>query len=420
MPEPFLQVDERNKLITVLAGLYEFTDEGARGRRVLLQETAGLGRFVSSLNLNGSSGIVSGDVVGKLERFGELPERPAYHSLGALLCALLDLRELNHDDAVFVAGIILRYSLIADSAFLQKLRAEYGITEPAERPPAPAALAPAPGVPGASGGPAFGPQIGDQEGLERILGSEDNFLDIHLLRGALYCAWAVGRIERPEGEARGTGFLIGPDLLLTNQHVLKEMAHLEQAVVRFGYQNDTAGVAEKGRVVPIREDFYFASPAEQLDYALVRLAEKPLAAIMVKDDEASQSMAELLGRGKHRGYLIATSRLLISDERVNIIQHPDGNPLKVVLTQNRIVHVTDTRVQYVADTMDGSSGSPVFSRGWEVVALHHSGTPYPPEALGEQVKKVWKGRFRVNEGIPMRVILEDFRARGIEKYLPRA
>ncbi len=81
--------------------------------------------------------------------------------------------------------------------------------------------------------------------------------------------------------------------------------------------------------------------------------------------------------------------------------------------------MANSRVQYVADTMEGSSGSPVFNRKWEVVALHHSGTPYPPDAAGVTLKKAWKGRFRVNEGIPMRNILEDFENKGIERYLPR-
>jgi V8-like Glu-specific endopeptidase len=30
-------------------------------------------------------------------------------------------------------------------------------------------------------------------------------------------------------------------------------------------------------------------------------------------------------------------------------------------------------LQYLTDTLPGSSGSPVFDRDWNVVALHHSG-----------------------------------------------
>ena len=68
--------------------------------------------------------------------------------------------------------------------------------------------------------------------------------------------------------------------------------------------------------------------------------------------------------------------------------------------------------------MDGSSGSPVFNQNWEVVALHHSGEPYPPDSAKEVLQKAWKGHFRVNEGIPIRAILEDFRAKKLDRYLP--
>ena len=87
-------------------------------------------------------------------------------------------------------------------------------------------------------------------------------------------------------------------------------------------------------------------------------------------------MLDLVRKGKHRGYLPLTPRLLQEHDRVNVIQHPDGKPLKVVMTQNYVVKtMTDTRVQYVADTMEGSVGVAVFNQTWEVVALHHSGEP---------------------------------------------
>jgi V8-like Glu-specific endopeptidase len=228
----------------------------------------------------------------------------------------------------------------------------------------------------------------------------------------------VARVEIPEGTPKGTGFLVGRDLLLTNQHVLKEKGCLEEAVARFGYMNDASGVASVGKVVPIQPDFYFASPAQDLDYALVRLQEKPIENLATVDELRQKSMAELARIGKHRGYLVLAPRLLSEYRRVNIIQHPAGNPLKVVMTQNYVVHRTDTRVQYVAETMNLSSGSPVFNERWEVVALHHSGSPYPAEPFSDTIKKTLKGSFRVNEGIPMRAILEDFKFKGIDRYLP--
>ena len=38
-----------------------------------------------------------------------------------------------------------------------------------------------------------------------------------------------------------------------------------------------------------------------------------------------------------------------------------------------MAYVGEGRVQYLTDTLPGSSGSPVFDEQWNVVALHHSG-----------------------------------------------
>ena len=73
-------------------------------------------------------------------------------------------------------------------------------------------------------------------------------------------------------------------------------------------------------------------------------------------------------RGRHRGYLLVSPAKIVEHERVNIIQHPNGNPQKVVLTQNYVLaDMSADRVHYLADTLPGSSGSPVLSGwlGWE-------------------------------------------------------
>ena len=72
------------------------------------------------------------------------------------------------------------------------------------------ALSPPTDPPAPADEPAFEPVVGDQSELELIVNSEDNFIDIDMLAGAIYTAQAVGRIELPKGRAHGTGFLIGP------------------------------------------------------------------------------------------------------------------------------------------------------------------------------------------------------------------
>lgn len=417
MADPFLAVHERQRVIALVGGLYDFTDQGARGRRAFLQGSAGLGRFSPYIDLAGPPRTVAADLVDRLERFGLLPERPVYHALGALLSALVDLDEMGTEDRTFAATLIIRHRLVGDPSYLHSLQERFAV---GERAPLATPLPVAASARMPMSGPPFDPVIPDESGLETIIHSADNFLDIELLTGALYSAYAVGRIELPERTPLGTGFLIGPDLVLTNQHVLKAQDYLEDAVMRFGYQKDPAGVTPDGRVLRFDIGFYHASPAVELDYALVRLREAPLAGMVPDSALGFGTIQQLVSVGKHRGYLTLTPRTVVEGARVNIVQHPEEEPMKVVLTQNYVVHRTDTRLQYVADTMAGSSGSPVFNAKWEVVALHHSGKPHPPDDLGPLAKKAWKGRFRVNEGIPIRALLEDLRAKGLEKHLPRS
>jgi hypothetical protein len=411
-----LEINERQRLIAVVAGLYEFTDEGARARRLLLQQS-GLGQFVPVINLAGPPNVVAPDIISRIEDFGSLSETPSKTALGALLSYLLTLSDLAPDQKKIIAGLVIKYSLVSDPLYLEKLQTDYGVSETVVRQPEPGKVAPSASRAAVSE-PSFAVDLRNEKGLEAIINSEDNFLDISWLFGALYSAQAVCRIEIPEETPKGTGFLVGPDLLLTNHHVLKTRDHVEKASVRFDYRVDSTGVVSSpGRLFKLDPGFYFPSDEEKLDYALVRVQGKPLETITVPDP--NPSLMDLVLTGKHRGYLVLKSEFITENDRVNIIQHPEGKPMKAVLTQNYVARdMSNTRVQYVADTMEGSSGSPVFNQKWEVVALHHSGTPYPPDAVSDTLKKAWKGRFRVNEGIPLRAIMEDFRATGIERHLP--
>jgi V8-like Glu-specific endopeptidase len=410
----FLDPQERQKAAHIIANLYQFTDGGPQGRRVLLWQ-AGLQKFVSGENLSNTPDLVAGSIISKLEPYGYLRDRPVYHALGALLNAVLELPEVSAEDKAFLAQLIAKYQLVLDPVFQERLREEYKVEIPQKTPPA----QPTPPAPARVevAEPKFDV---DHSGLERVIHSEDNFLDIEHLANAVLAAQAVCRIEIPEGQPQGTGFLIAPNLVLTNQHVVSTKGDVASTVARFDYMEDLHGVAQRGRIFAADPSFYESSPSEKLDYALIRLAETPLKEFMPKEAWEDLPALEVLRRRRHRGYLLVLPRVVTTNERINIIQHPLGHPLKAVLTDNNVAAVSALRVQYVADTDEGSSGSPVFDRNWGVVALHHSGKPYPPELAGNVAKRYWKGQFRVNEGIPMASILKDFEVKGFLGLLPRS
>jgi len=416
MADQFLSLTDRQQLAKTLSNVYDLK-MGPAARATFL-ETAGLGRFVPAVNLAAEAPrTLAAELVTRLEPFGMLPavpSQPHYHALGALVDYVRQLSDTTVADARLMAEMMVKYQLIADPAYLERLTSEYQLDVAPVRQVDPA-LAPPTDLPAPAAEPAFEPVVGDQAELELIVNSEDNFIDIDMLAGAIYTAQAVGRIELPKGRALGTGFLVGPDLMLTNYHVFKSKDMLGSAVVRFDYHANADGAATQGRVYEFQPEFYVGSPDTELDFALVKLKGEPLADRKLQPGDEDLGYLELLRRGRHRGYLLLAPRDIVEHERVNIIQHPNGNPQKVVLTQNYVLaNMSADRVHYLADTQPGSSGSPVLNRYWEVIALHHSGGAHPPQKASNNLQKVLKGLYKFNEGIPIRAIMPK-----IERYLPR-
>ena len=208
---------------------------------------------------------------------------------------------------------------------------------------------------------------------------------MNFLENGARAARAVCRLEWSK-RGEGTGFLVAPDLILTSYHVLKPPEYggdLERRIrgceVRFGaVRTPEGGVSAGDRVAKLHHNALKASSEpDQLDYALLKLREP------VVDD-----------------YRILKASLsdepIYKDQYANIIQHPLGGPMKVALRYNQIVEVMGERVYYLSDTLEGSSGSPVFDDEWRVIALHRAG------GLQDQSGRVL---LEANEGIPIAVIL---------------
>jgi V8-like Glu-specific endopeptidase len=207
--------------------------------------------------------------------------------------------------------------------------------------------------------------------LERVIGTESTLVPISYLEVGLLKARSVAKIRRADGSA-GSGFLTGDDLLITNNHVLPDGPTARAARVLFNYQQTADGLsAEVDERELLPDDFFKTSATD--DWSAVRVAADP--------NERWGALA------------LAAAHVDVGD-RVNIVQHPSGLPKQISFYSNVVVFVGGGRVQYLTDTEPGSSGSPVFDRNWNVVALHHSGGWLPEPGATDPNRQYYR-----NEGI---------------------
>ena len=102
---------------------------------------------------------------------------------------------------------------------------------------------------------------------------ESDLLSINFLDRGRRSADAVCRIKLPMdgGTAYGTGFLVGPRLLLTNNHVIANADEAAQCEAEFGYEHDLDGVVQvRCRFNLDPHTLFFTS--QELDFTLVAVA----------------------------------------------------------------------------------------------------------------------------------------------------
>ena len=260
----------------------------------------------------------------------------------------------------------------------------------------------------------------DLSGLQSMVNADPVFDPAFVLQGIANTRRTVARIEiSATGTSYGTGFLVGPDLLLTNYHVLESLITAPSTIstirVRFDYEanpdgktvNDgiEIGLAANNPVLTFspycKEDKTgllkiddIVWPPDALDYALVRLAEKignqPFGV------GAYNANSEARGWIKQGG-----ASPMYAGSHMIILHHPAAQPVKISLGLNRVLGCDQhyRRVRHQVNTSKGSSGSPCFDHRFNWIALHNMGDTY------------WNPTY--NQGIPAVAILADLSQKGI-------
>lgn len=211
--------------------------------------------------------------------------------------------------------------------------------------------------------------------LEKIIGNRSTLVDVNYLEIGIERSKAVGRIVLPD-KTIGSGFLVEDDIFITNNHVVSSPEDAVSSIVQFNFQKSISG-----RDAPVIE--YSFKPQKFFRTC----GDDDWTAIKVEGSPTTKW-----------GKLEFGAATVVEGEHVNIIQHAGGGYKQVSLASNTVVFVDERRIQYLTDTLPGSSGSPVFNNQWQVVALHHSGgwitEPNSPT----------KEYFYRNEGTPINII----------------
>ncbi|MDQ3704203.1 MAG: serine protease [Chloroflexota bacterium] len=331
-----LEYKDRNVLIELLQNRRELASE--RQRRQVL-ENAGLGDLAPHMDLSDPQYSAVSEIVSYLSSYGRLTYDE--ETLGQFLNVVKSFMGLQDQERV--AAIMNKYNLMTP-------------------------IAPSPDV-GDWRGSTTGAEV-----QEKVIG-ENTLRPIAFLSQALVVARSVAYIGLHTGS--GTGFLVTPDLMITNNHVIPSADLLSETVFRFNYEENWKGEAQPAAEYRAKPGGVFHT-SQPLDYTVVQLDGEP---------------------GRTWGWLPLKARDVQKDERINIIQHAAGQPKKISLQNNLVEYVGGNVAQYVTSTLPGSSGSPVFNDRWEVVALHHAGGNLPEPTT--------RRSFFRNEGILILRVLAD-------------
>jgi Trypsin-like peptidase domain len=207
-------------------------------------------------------------------------------------------------------------------------------------------------------------------------------------------------VSRPTEKSRvmrGTGFLVAPSLVLTCDHVLK------------GFPRPLPDQLPEGSCIELYFDFLYGEPVENVSPALPHARKVGLASNWVAvssghivpdgiegelDAATAERIAKALdfvllrldqpvglqplsrGGGPRRGWVSlppdAVPQALEHEDWIIIPQHPNGFPQRIDLGRFKANDQTGTRIRYLTNTANGSSGAPCFNQKFKLVGLHNA------------------------------------------------
>lgn len=169
----------------------------------------------------------------------------------------------------------------------------------------------------------------------------------------------------------GTGFLVGPSLVMTARHVLLPLLEEDADVSRIELWFDRKYL-RNGETLNMGIEYGLdakqpvAFEEKELDVVLLRIAGEP--------GNAPVGAARAEETAPTRGWLrFPTGEISYNaDAPLIVLHHPERHPMKRSIETRSIVDYLPIlkRIRHQTSTSEGSSGAPCFDAQWQLIAMH--------------------------------------------------
>ncbi|MCO4754767.1 MAG: trypsin-like peptidase domain-containing protein [Bacteriovoracaceae bacterium] len=189
-----------------------------------------------------------------------------------------------------------------------------------------------------------------QEDKEVIIGT-NTWVSSNTITDTMKKANAQATVYVRMTSSRCTGFLINEDTIMTNNHCIGNSSQARGVTVKFDY---VAGKTSKQYTCD-----QFIGTNSALDFTLVKCDGSP------GKDYPQVVLAEFQGKTNDPIYLV--------HQNCDYTKYSTCTPSQKISTGS-LIGSTSTQVKHNADTLGGSSGSPIFDEdSHKVVAIHNAG-----------------------------------------------
>jgi endonuclease G, mitochondrial len=250
---------------------------------------------------------------------------------------------------------------------------------------------------------------------EALASGMDGTLEVKFLRAGAEAAASVvkllvhrhmdGAPEYEDGDkpryTSGTGWLIGRGFIVTNHHVVN--ARKDPGVPGVAAEPDATA-----------QDFALQAENTYILYDYVERNDQHVkhktaaGALVCSDKKLDFAILRVPGTApsrpplRLRSHMIRKTLVQALGTRVNVLQHPNGDPMRIGFRDNFVVFGDDKTLSYLTDTSPGSSGSPVCDDSWTVAALHAGSRPISDQNIQIRGVKVKSENF----GTPIATVME--------------